>query len=35
MRVYRERLPGILAKAGSLTTVDPKDETRLILPGTP
>jgi regulator of protease activity HflC (stomatin/prohibitin superfamily) len=32
-RLYRERLPGILAKAGSVTSVDPRDDSRLILQG--
>lgn len=33
MRVYRERLPGILNKAGSITTVDPRSDAQLIIPG--
>ena len=33
VRVYRERMNAILAKAGSVTMVDAKDESRLILPG--
>ena len=33
MRVYRERIPGILAKAGSVTTVNPQDDAQLIIPG--
>ena len=33
MRVYRERMATILAKAGSVTMIDPKDESRLIIPG--
>lgn len=33
MRVYRERMPGILSKAGSITTVNPKDDAQLIIPG--
>lgn len=32
-RVYRERMPGILSKAGSVTTVNPKDDSRLIIQG--
>ncbi|MDE1164834.1 MAG: protease modulator HflK [Pseudomonas sp.] len=32
-RLYRERIPGILAKAGSVTTVDPRDDAHLILQG--
>jgi regulator of protease activity HflC (stomatin/prohibitin superfamily) len=32
MRVYRERMPGILAKAGSITTVNPGDEAQVIVP---
>ena len=35
MRVYRERMTAILAKAGSVTMVDAKDESRLIVPGAP
>jgi len=31
LRVYRERMPGILEKAGSVTLVNPKDDSRLIL----
>jgi regulator of protease activity HflC (stomatin/prohibitin superfamily) len=31
LRVYRERMPGILAKAGSVTLVNPKDDSKLIL----
>jgi regulator of protease activity HflC (stomatin/prohibitin superfamily) len=33
MRVYRERMPGILAKAGSITTVSPGEEAQVIVPG--
>lgn len=33
LRLYRERLPAILAKAASVTTVDPRDDTHLILQG--
>ncbi|UFH49275.1 SPFH domain-containing protein [Pseudomonas sp. KNUC1026] len=33
LRLYRERLPAILGKAGSVTTVDPRDDSRLILQG--
>ncbi|WP_281688603.1 SPFH domain-containing protein [Pseudomonas citronellolis] len=33
LRLYRERVPGILGKAGSVTTVDPRDAGRLILQG--
>ena len=33
MRVYRERIPSLLARAGSVTLVDPKDESRLIIQG--
>jgi regulator of protease activity HflC (stomatin/prohibitin superfamily) len=33
MRIYRERISQILAKAGSLTQVDPKDDARLIIDG--
>jgi regulator of protease activity HflC (stomatin/prohibitin superfamily) len=32
-RLYRERIPAILSKAGSVTTVDPRDDARLILQG--
>ncbi|EIK94644.1 Band 7 protein [Pseudomonas sp. M47T1] len=32
-RLYRERIPAILQKAGSVTTVDPHDDARLILQG--
>jgi len=32
-RLYRERMPGILGRAGSVTTVDPKDDSRLIIQG--
>ncbi|WPP02104.1 protease modulator HflK [Pseudomonas sp. HR96] len=34
-RLYRERVPSILSKAGSVTTVDPRDDSRLILQGSP
>lgn len=33
MRIYRERMPAILSKAGSVTTVDPKDDSHLIISG--
>jgi len=33
MRVYRERMPGILAKAGSITTVNPGEDAQVIVPG--
>jgi regulator of protease activity HflC (stomatin/prohibitin superfamily) len=33
MRTYRERMPGILAKAGSITTVSPGDDAQVIVPG--
>ena len=33
VRLYRERLPKILGQAGSVTTVDPKDDSRLIIQG--
>jgi len=32
-RIYRERISQILARAGSLTQVDPKDDARLIIDG--
>lgn len=32
-RVYRERIGAVIAKAGSVTTIDPRDESRLIVPG--
>ncbi len=32
-RLYRERIPTILQKAGNVTTVDPHDDARLILQG--
>jgi regulator of protease activity HflC (stomatin/prohibitin superfamily) len=35
LRVYRERMATILAKAGSITMVDAKDDSRLIVPGPP
>lgn len=35
MRVYRERMAAILAKAGSVTLVDAKDEAKLIVSGPP
>jgi hypothetical protein len=35
MRVYRERMTAILAKAGSVTMVDAKDESKLIVSGPP
>ena len=34
MRVYRERIPLILKHAGSIITVEPQSDTRLILSGT-
>jgi regulator of protease activity HflC (stomatin/prohibitin superfamily) len=33
LRLYRERIPKILQQAGSVTTVDPADDSRLILQG--
>ncbi|MBC3363541.1 protease modulator HflK [Pseudomonas sp. SWRI154] len=33
LRLYRERMPDILRRAGSVTTVDPKDDSRLIIQG--
>ncbi|WP_460369178.1 protease modulator HflK [Pseudomonas sp. Tul1A2] len=33
LRIYRERMPKILGQAGSVTTVDPKDDSRLIIQG--
>jgi regulator of protease activity HflC (stomatin/prohibitin superfamily) len=33
LRVYRERVPGILARAGSVTLVNPKDDAHLIVQG--
>jgi regulator of protease activity HflC (stomatin/prohibitin superfamily) len=33
MRIYRERINAILAKAGSTTLLDPKEDSRLILDG--
>lgn len=33
LRFYRERMPKILGQAGSVTTVDPKDDSRLIIQG--
>lgn len=32
-RIYRERVPKILGQAASVTTVDPRDDSRLIIPG--
>ncbi|WP_434561526.1 protease modulator HflK [Pseudomonas sp. R1-6] len=32
-RLYRERMPEILRRAGSVTTVDPEDDSRLIIQG--
>lgn len=32
-RIYRERMPPILSKAGSMTMVNPKDDARLIIQG--
>jgi regulator of protease activity HflC (stomatin/prohibitin superfamily) len=33
LRIYRERVPKILGQAGSVTTVNPKDDSRLIIQG--
>jgi regulator of protease activity HflC (stomatin/prohibitin superfamily) len=33
LRIYRERVPAILKQAGSVTTVDPDDDSRLIIQG--
>jgi regulator of protease activity HflC (stomatin/prohibitin superfamily) len=33
LRLYRERVPKILGQAGSVTTVDPHDDSRLIIQG--
>jgi len=33
LRLYRERIPKILGQAGSVTMVDPKDDSRLIIQG--
>jgi regulator of protease activity HflC (stomatin/prohibitin superfamily) len=33
LRIYRERVPAILKQAGSLTTVDPRDDSHLIIQG--
>jgi len=33
LRLYRERIPKILGQAGSVTTIDPKDDSRLIIQG--
>ncbi|MNN43471.1 hypothetical protein D3C81_1577090 [compost metagenome] len=33
LRLYRERIPKILGQAGSVTTLDPKDDSRLIIQG--
>ena len=33
LRIYRERVPAILRQAGSVTTVDPRDDSRLIIQG--
>ncbi|WP_371233969.1 protease modulator HflK [Pseudomonas sp. QE6] len=33
LRLYRERVPGILSRAGAVTTVDPRDSGHLILEG--
>jgi regulator of protease activity HflC (stomatin/prohibitin superfamily) len=33
LRIYRERVPKILGQAGSVTTVDPHDDSRLIIQG--
>ncbi|WP_447866240.1 protease modulator HflK [Rahnella bonaserana] len=32
-RLWRERMPAILAHAGSVTAVDPRDDAHLVLPG--
>ncbi|POA22756.1 hypothetical protein C1886_00555 [Pseudomonas sp. FW300-N1A1] len=33
LRIYRERLPKILGQAGSVTTINPKDDSHLIIQG--
>lgn len=33
LRIYRERVPAILKQAGSVNTVDPRDDSRLIIQG--
>ncbi len=33
LRLYRQRVPAILSRAGSVTTVSPEDSARLILQG--
>ena len=33
LRLYRERMPRILSQAGSVTSVDPEDDSRLIIQG--
>lgn len=33
LRLYRERMPKILGQAGSVTTINPKDDSRLIIQG--
>ena len=33
LRLYRERMPRILGQAGSVTSVDPNDDSRLIIQG--
>ena len=33
LRLYRERMPKILGQAGSVTSVDPNDDSRLIIQG--
>ena len=33
LRLYRERMAAILSKAGAVVTVDPRDDSRLIIPG--
>ena len=33
LRIYRERMPKILSQAGSVTTVNPQDDSRLIIQG--
>ncbi|MNC81672.1 hypothetical protein D3C75_1348750 [compost metagenome] len=32
-RIYRERMPKILRQAGSVTTVNPQDDSHLIIQG--
>lgn len=33
LRLYRERIPGILGQAGTVTTINPQDDSRLIIQG--